>query len=136
MFLLGWTQAVPWITVQVLPILAFTAWRDGGVRNFDLLIPLFVLLTVFTASVGIAQTVFAYLLSDNEIRRHRWWFVFYAINSMLWFGEFKNIISRVAQLKELVGERQWRVTPRAVPSDARAVADATDGVLSGRRLAS
>jgi cellulose synthase/poly-beta-1,6-N-acetylglucosamine synthase-like glycosyltransferase/CheY-like chemotaxis protein len=135
-FLLGWTQAVPWITVQVLPILAFTAWRDGGVANFDLLIPLFVLLTVFTASVGIAQTVFAYLLSDNEIRRHRWWFVFYALNSMLWFGEFKNIISRVAQLKELVGERQWRVTPRAVPADSGVEADAMDGVVSGRRLAS
>ena len=131
-FLLGRTQAVPWITVQVLPILAFTAWRDGGFKNFDLLIPLFVLLTVFTASVGIAQTVFAYLLSDKEIRQHRMWFVFYAINSMLWFGEFKNVISRVAQLKELVGERQWRVTPRAVPADR----DATDGVVPGRRLAS
>ena len=135
-FLLGWTQAVPWITVQVLPILAFTAWRDGGFKNFDLLIPLFVLLTAFTASVGIAQTVFAYLLSDQEIRRHRSWFVLYAVNSMLWFGEFKNIISRVAQLKELVGERQWRVTPRAAPADAPAAPDTTDGVLSGRRLAS
>ena len=116
-FLLGWTQLVPWLTVQVLPILAFAAWRNGGVGGFSFL-PIFVLLTIFTVSVGVAQTVFAFLLSDPQIRRHRKWFVLYAFHSMLWFGEFKNVISRVAQLKELIGEKQWRVTPRSsVPVD-------------------
>jgi cellulose synthase/poly-beta-1,6-N-acetylglucosamine synthase-like glycosyltransferase len=117
-FLLGWTQVVPWVTVQVLPILAFTAWRDGGFSHLDLLMPLFVLLTIFTFSVGVAQSVFAYILSDPSIRRHRWWFVLYAAHSMVWFGEFKNVVARVAQLKEFLGERQWRVTPRAVPKSA------------------
>ena len=136
-FLLGWTQLVPWITVQVLPILAFTAWRDGGLSDFNLLIPLFVLLTIFTISVGLAQTVFAYLLSDSQIRRHRWWFVLYAINSMLWYGEFKNVISRVAQLKELIGERQWRVTPRTAVTARKAVSGAPDSSeLTDRRIAS
>ncbi len=31
-FLLGWAQLVPWVTIQLLPILAFTIWRDGGIR--------------------------------------------------------------------------------------------------------
>ncbi|MGD0376514.1 MAG: glycosyltransferase [Streptosporangiaceae bacterium] len=112
-FLLGWAQVVPWVTVQVIPILGFTAWRDGGLGRLNWLIPLFVLLSIFTLSAGGAQTIFAYMLGDPRIRRHRAWFVLYAIHSMLWFGEFKNLIARVAQLKEVTGERQWRVTPRS-----------------------
>ncbi len=115
-FLLGWAQVIPWITIQVLPILAFVAWRDGGLGKLDWLIPFFVLLSIFTFSVGAAQAVFAYLLGDASIRRHRSWFVFYGVQSILWFGEFKNLIARVAQLKELIGEQQWRVTPRAASS--------------------
>ena len=30
------------------------------------------------------------------------------------YTELKNVISRVAQIKELMGERQWKVTPRGV----------------------
>ena len=112
-FLLGWVQVVPWITIQVIPILGFTAWRQNGFGHLDWLIPLFVLLSIFTLSVGLAQTVFAYVLGDPRIRKHRGWFVLYAIHSTLWFGEFKNVIARVAHLKELTGERQWRITPRA-----------------------
>jgi cellulose synthase/poly-beta-1,6-N-acetylglucosamine synthase-like glycosyltransferase len=122
-FLLGWTQVVPWVTIQVVPILAFTAWRDGGLGKLDLLVPLFVLLSIFTFSVGIAQAVFAYKLGDSRISQHRSWFVLYGIHSMLWFGELKNLIARVAQLKEIIGERQWRVTPRAItPEPARSFA--------------
>jgi hypothetical protein len=115
-FLLGWAQLVPWVTIQLLPILAFTIWRDGGVQHLDFLLPLFVLLTVFTFSVGPAQAIFAYLLGDAQIRSHRKWFGMYAVHSMFWFAEFKNLIARVAQLKEVIGERQWRVTPRAGPT--------------------
>ena len=111
-FLLGWTQVIPWITIQVIPILAFVAWRDGGIGRLDLLVPVFVLLSIFTFTVGPAQAIFAYVLGDPRIRSHRRWFLLYAFNSMLWYGELKNLISRVAQLKELTGERQWRVTPR------------------------
>ena len=116
MFLLGWAQVIPWITIQVVPILAFVAWRDGGLGNLDWLVPLFVLLSIFTFSVGAAQAIFAYLLGDETIRRHRAWFLLYGMHSLLWFGEFKNLIVRVAQLKELLGERQWRVTPREAPA--------------------
>jgi cellulose synthase/poly-beta-1,6-N-acetylglucosamine synthase-like glycosyltransferase/GGDEF domain-containing protein len=111
-FLLGWAQVVPWVTIQVIPILGFTAWRDGGLGHLDWLVPLFVLLSIFTLSVGGAQAIFAYVLGDPRIRHHRAWFVLYAIHSMLWFGELKNLIARVAQLKEVIGERHWRVTPR------------------------
>ncbi len=115
-FLLGWNQIVPWLTIQVIPMLAFTAWRDGGIGRIDLLVPMFVLLSLFTFTVGPAQAIFAYLLGAEPVRQHRSWFSLYALHNVLWFGELKNLISRVAQLKEIAGEREWRVTPRAVES--------------------
>jgi hypothetical protein len=129
-FLLGWAQVIPWITIQVVPILAFVAWRNGGLGHLDWLVPLFVLLSIFTFSVGAAQAIFAYVLGDATIRRRPAWFFLYALHSILWFGEFKNLIVRVAQLKELIGERQWRVTPRTAitggPADHIAVRGAGD----------
>jgi cellulose synthase/poly-beta-1,6-N-acetylglucosamine synthase-like glycosyltransferase/CheY-like chemotaxis protein/GGDEF domain-containing protein len=118
-FLLGWVQVIPWVTIQVIPILAFNAWHDGSLGHIDWLIPLFVLLSLYTLTVGIAQTVFAYVLGDPQIRRHPGWFVLYAIHSTLWFGELKNLIARVAHLKELIGERQWRITPRGAAAPVR-----------------
>ena len=113
-FILGWAQVVPWVSIQIVPILGFNAWRDHGLAHLDWLVPVFVLLALFTLTVGTAQAIFAYVLGDDRIRRHRGWFVLYAINTVLWFGEFKNVIARVAQLKELTGERVWRITPRSV----------------------
>lgn len=136
-FLLGWAQIVPWVTIQVLPILAFVAWRDGGFGHLDWLVPLFVMLSIFTFSVGFAQALFAYMLGDERVRRHRSWFVLYALHSMLWFGEFKNLIARVAQLKELIGERQWRVTPRTgaeVTTTTATGTTATGGAEPDRRV--
>ena len=135
-FLLGWTQVMPWITIQTLPMIGFVAWRDHGLGRVDLFIPLFVLMTAFTLTAGAAQTAFAYALGDERIRLHRRWFFVYAIAATVWFGEFKNVIVRVAQLKELVGEHQWRVTPRSVPEptvDGGAPASPTyDLVAAGR----
>lgn len=118
-FLLGWVQVVPWVTIQVIPILAFNAWHENGFGHLDWLVPLFVMLSIFTLTVGVVQTVFAYILGDPRIRSHRGWFVLYAIHSILWFGELKNLIARVAHLKELTGERQWRVTPRGATAPIR-----------------
>jgi cellulose synthase/poly-beta-1,6-N-acetylglucosamine synthase-like glycosyltransferase/DNA-binding response OmpR family regulator len=112
-FLLGWTQMMPWITLQIIPILGFAAWHDRGLGHLDWLVPLFVLLSAFTLTSGAAQVIFAYGLGDPRIRRHRAWFVLYAVHSMLWFGELKNLIVRVSQLKEVSGDRVWSVTPRA-----------------------
>ncbi|HEX9441235.1 MAG TPA: hypothetical protein VF909_16235, partial [Roseiflexaceae bacterium] len=47
------------------------------------------------------------------IRRRRRWFVFYLLASFLFYTPFKNLIAMVAQIKEALGERQWKVTPAA-----------------------
>jgi hypothetical protein len=67
---------------------------------------------LLTLSVGPGQTLFAYIKSDKEIKDHKSWFFWYLLFSSLFYTEFKNIIARVAQIKEILGERSWRITPR------------------------
>lgn len=112
-WLLGWREMYPWIADQVFPLIAFWSLKLGGVQNIDWLVPIFVLTTLFTLSVGPGQTALAYLLADPEVRRRKGWFVFYLAMSSLFYTQFKNTIARVAQIKELMRERQWKVTPRA-----------------------
>jgi cellulose synthase/poly-beta-1,6-N-acetylglucosamine synthase-like glycosyltransferase len=111
-FLLGWAQIVPWITIQVVPIAGFLFWRHRGIHGVAVLVPALIILTIFNFTVGPGQTAFAYVLGDQSIRRHRRWFFSFGVHSLIWFAEFKNIIARIAQLKELIGEHEWRVTPR------------------------
>ncbi len=121
-FLLGWREVYPWLSVQMVPIVAF---RLANGDPLDWFVPLFVLSTLFTLSVGPSQTLFAYRQADPQIRRHRRWFLAHLVLASGFYTEFKNVIGRVAQVKQLVGETSWKVTPRTpavpVPSDPAAV---------------
>jgi cellulose synthase/poly-beta-1,6-N-acetylglucosamine synthase-like glycosyltransferase/CheY-like chemotaxis protein len=112
-YLLGWREIYPWLSLQVVPLVGFFAWRAGGVSRLNWLIPIFVLTTLFTLAVGPGQAYFARRLAVPDVRRRRGWFLRYLVVSSLFYTEWKNVISRVAQLKEMIGERQWKVTPRA-----------------------
>ena len=111
-FLLGWREIYPWLSLQIFPVLAYTAHRDGGVTQLNWLAPSLILATLFTLAVGPAQTLFAWRLAVPELRERKSWFVSYLLVSSLVYTEWKNIIARIAQIKELVGESQWNVTPR------------------------
>jgi len=111
-YLLAWRELYPWISAQMFPVIAFWAVKYGGLDKLDWLIPVFVLTSVFTLSVGPGQALFAYLKSDPEIKRHKGWCWQYLLFSSVFYTEFKNIIARVAQIKEIMGERSWRITPR------------------------
>ncbi|MDT0164105.1 glycosyltransferase [Actinotalea sp. AC32] len=112
-FLLGWREVYPWLAVQMLPLIAFLAWREGGIANLDWLISVFVLTSLFTLSVGPGQVLFARRLAVPEVRARARWFWSYLLLSSVAYTEWKNVIARVAQVKEAVGERQWKVTPRS-----------------------
>ena len=75
---------------------------------------------LFTLAVGPAQTLFAWRLAVPEIRERSSWFWSHLLVSSLVYTEWKNIIGRIAQIKELVGESQWNVTPRTGADDHRA----------------
>jgi cellulose synthase/poly-beta-1,6-N-acetylglucosamine synthase-like glycosyltransferase len=112
--LLGWREIYPWLSLQMFPIVAYWIWRGDAL---EWRVPIFVVTTLFTVSVGPLQTYFAYRLADPEISRHRRWFVGFLVFNSVFYTEYKNLIARVAQIKELTGERDWRVTPRSAPAE-------------------
>lgn len=109
--LLPFRELYLWISLQIFPILAFSIYQVGF-GNVDWIVPVFLLATLFTVSVGPAQTVFAYRLADQRIKKHRRWFWSYLALSTPWYTEFKNQISRTAQAKEVLRDRHWKITPR------------------------
>lgn len=106
--LLFWREIYLWISVQVIPIIAFQALHE----NIDWLYPPFIISSIFTLCIGPIQVLLAYFAAAPEIRRHKGWFISYALLSILFFTAWKNNISRIAHLKEMLGEREWKVTPR------------------------
>ena len=110
--LLFWREIYPWVSLQVLPLVAFWVWQRGSLGALDWLIPIFVLTTLFTLTVGPGQSILAYWMGDPSIKRHRMWFVAYFFFASIFYAEFKNTISRVAQLRQLLGQHEWVVTPR------------------------
>lgn len=118
-WLLGWREIYPWLSMQMFPIIMFWINKYHGAENINWLIPIFIMTTLFTLSVGPGQVFFSYKLSLPEIKRHKSWFLFYFILSSLFYAEYKNTIARVAQLKELLKERHWKVTPRSKPHAPR-----------------
>lgn len=111
-FLLGWREIYPWLSLLVVPVIGYLAWRAGGIGHLDFLVPSLLLATVYTLAVGPGQTLFAWRLAAPEVRRHGRWFVGYLLVASIFYTEFRNVIGRVAHLKELTGERRWVITPR------------------------
>jgi cellulose synthase/poly-beta-1,6-N-acetylglucosamine synthase-like glycosyltransferase len=109
--LLAWREIFPWLSLQIVPILAYRIGWQG--KTVEWLVPFFLFTTLVMLSNRPAQILFTYYRADPEIRRHKGWFLFYFLISLLFYMEMKNLISRVAHLKELMKERQWKVTPRA-----------------------
>lgn len=120
-FLLGWREFYPWLSLQMFPVVAFLIWRAGGVTKLSWGIPVFVLTSIYTLTVGPCQLFFTWRLAVPEIRRRKWWFVSYLFVSTILYTEFKNHMARVAHIKDITGERRWLVTPRWTeqPTEAR-----------------
>ena len=112
-YLLGWREVYPWLAMTVWPLFGFLAWRDGG---FQLDIPIFMLLTLFTTVSGPLQTLAAWRLAAPDLREHPWWFVGAGLANLFFYTEAKNLVNRIAHLKQLRGEHQWVVTPRTAPT--------------------
>jgi len=107
--LLGWREIYLWLSGLMPAVLAFFIWRDGTLEPTSTLL---LITTVFTLSSGPIQIWFAYRLGAPEIRQHRgrWWA--YLAFAMFFYQEYKNFLGRLSQVKHIVGERHWAVTPR------------------------
>ena len=113
LYLLLWREVFPWIALQVMPIVLYWAVQLGGFDKIDWWVPIFVATTLFTLGTGPGQVAFTWKLADPQIKKHGWWFWWYILASILFYTGLKNLIARVAQVKELMRERDWRVTPRS-----------------------
>jgi hypothetical protein len=118
--LLGWREVYPWLSLQVFPILAY--WLATSHQAVDWFVPLFVLTTIFTMSVGPIQAYTGRRNANGTIRRHTAWWWLYLVATSLFYTEYKNVIARTAHIKEAMREKQWKVTPRAVPVPSAAPA--------------
>ncbi len=125
LFLLGWREVYPWFSSMMWPVLAFFLWRDG---HLALSSPIWLVTTLFTLSCGPIQAMFAHKLGVPEITRRRRWWLIYAVCGVLFYQEAKNLVNRVAQIKQLMGERHWAVTPRSAVTPPLAAARAGDAV--------
>ena len=110
-YLLGWREVYPWLSLQVFPLVAF--WYVSRGQMISAGWPILFFTTVFVLHVGPHQTWYAYKLADPEIKQHKSWFWGYLLFSTFFYTEYKNTIARVAHIKEFVGERAWKVTPRS-----------------------
>jgi cellulose synthase/poly-beta-1,6-N-acetylglucosamine synthase-like glycosyltransferase/CheY-like chemotaxis protein/GGDEF domain-containing protein len=110
--LLGWREVFPWVSMLMVPVIGFWMWREGSIYAIDWLVPLLLVITLFIFVTGPGQLIFAWMQADKQMRKHPGWFWNYLFMSVLFYSGYKNIIARVANIKEALGERVWRVTPR------------------------
>ena len=108
-YLLGYREVYPWLSLQIFPLVAYWLSR-GDTLSYGW--PIFLCTTLFVLHIGPIQTWYAYRLADWEIKQHKSWFWAYLLFATLFYTEYKNTIARVAHIKEFVGERAWKVTPR------------------------
>lgn len=108
--LLGWTQLVPWICMLPLPLVVF-ALQHRDVLDVHWDVPLYLLVGVLSLVTSAGQVLAGYAVAHPSVRQHRRWFLLAAAVLPL-YAEFKNAAVRTAHLRELVGGRDWIVTPR------------------------
>ena len=120
LYLLGWREVYPWISLQIFPLLAYWWYRNNP--PIDWFVPIFVCTSLLTFSVGPLQTWSSYRLAHPSIKQHRSWFVLQGFSALFFYTELKNVMARTAHLKEAMRERKWKVTPRtgSVALDAEA----------------
>jgi cellulose synthase/poly-beta-1,6-N-acetylglucosamine synthase-like glycosyltransferase/GGDEF domain-containing protein len=111
--LLVWRETFPWLSMQIVPIIAYWVWRAGSFAAVDWFVPLLLWITLFIMVTGPGQLVFTWANADPEMRRNPRWFWQYLVLSIVFYAGYKNILARVANIKELLGEKAWKVTPRA-----------------------
>jgi cellulose synthase/poly-beta-1,6-N-acetylglucosamine synthase-like glycosyltransferase len=114
-WLLGWREVYPWLSPQIYPLILFGLLHPVPGDGFRLNVSLYLLAALFSTMVSPTQALFAYALADPTIRRRRRWFGEFCLVNIV-YSEFKNVIARLAPVKELLREHDWHVTPRQAPS--------------------
>ncbi|MGL4744782.1 MAG: glycosyltransferase family 2 protein [Dermatophilaceae bacterium] len=135
-FLLRWREMMPWVSQFAIAVVAYELWRVGGSwSRMPTSLPLTLLLLV-SLSTAPAQVLFGWRNATSEMRRHPRWFLGYLVVGSFVYSEWRNVVARVAHVRELFGTRDWIVTPRAVtPVGGSADATASTAATPARTAA-
>lgn len=113
--LLFFRELYPWFSMQIIPLLIF--WTIRG-DHIDWGIQLFIASSVFTTSIGPITVIATYGLAHPSLRKP-WWFIQFLFFSLFFYTDLKNIICRVALVKQIFRETGWRVTPRSADAPVK-----------------
>ncbi len=113
-YLLSWREIFPFLSLQVFSLLLASSLLD---RSIDWLgHPYLIVTAVLTLLAGPAAAFATYRAALWRTREDlRGWFVIFAV-STLPYVMLKNTVAMVAIMRELLGERTWRVTTRWQPA--------------------
>jgi len=117
-----WRPIHTWLSMQIVPLVGYWFWR-AGLHSRVWMVPAVGLLSLYVVHLVPAQTLFAYLSADQEMRRRRRWFFSFSVRSPLFYVPFETLMHGVAQMRATLGEPRWTTRQR---TEARApVAKAT-----------
>ena len=89
----------------------YWAWSQGGFDRINWFMPIFVVTTIVTLGTGPGQIFLIMKVGHPRIIQRVRWMIAYLLFGTF-YTEYKNLIGCMAQIKELMGERTWRTTPR------------------------
>lgn len=110
-FLLLWREAQPWLTHLIIPLLFFRLLQEDWSASAILTIQLMVLYIIGVAGAPV-QTLFAWWNGTPRTRQRWWHYIVYTVFSAVAYQEWKNLVARVAHLREITGVNEWVVTRR------------------------
>lgn len=111
--LLAWREMFPWFSLQVFPVLIYWVFQAGSIYALDWQVPILLATTAYVLSTGPLQTLIAYANAAPLIRRRAGWFLLHML-FINFYSEFLTHLTRVAHLRQLFGEREWRITARSL----------------------
>lgn len=111
--LLAWREIFPWFSLQIFPVLAFWVLQAGSIYALDWQIPILLAATAYVLGTGPLQSLIAYANAAPFIRERAGWFLLHMLFVNL-YSEFLALLTRVGHLRQLFGEREWRITPRSL----------------------
>ncbi len=112
-YLLAWREVFPWFSLQVFPILAYWIVNAGSIYALDWQVPLLLAATVYVLSTAPLQSLIAYANAAPQMRKRVGWFLIHMLFADL-YARYLTLLTRVAHLRQLFGEREWRITPRSI----------------------
>ena len=68
---------------------------------------------------NVFRDVTEHFLGDAKTRQKWTWFIFYVVVGWFFYAEMKNLIARLAQLRQFSGQHEWLVTPRSVEEEVQ-----------------